>query len=203
MNAPLKGQASKQGSIVGEYGTVPEAGTVRLERMLPGPIERVWAYLTESEKRGKWFAAGSMELRAGGKLEFHFHNSKLAPQAEPTPERFKQYEGMTSSGQVTRCEPPHLLSFTWSDEQAGESEVTFELADRNGEVLMVLTHRRLPNRAEMVSVASGWHVHVGVLVDQLNGHEPKPFWSALERLEAEYDKRLPAENRVASPPNNG
>ncbi len=37
----LKEQAGKQGSIVGEYGIAPEAGTVRLERMLPGPIERV------------------------------------------------------------------------------------------------------------------------------------------------------------------
>lgn len=188
-------QAGTQGSIIGEYGISPEAGTVRLERMLPGPIERVWAYLTESEKRGKWFASGPMELRAGGKLEFHFHNSKLAPQAEPTPERFKQYEGMTSPGRVTRCEPPNLLSFTWGDEQSGESEVTFELSSRDKEVLMVLTHRRLPNRREMISVASGWHVHVGVLIDQLKGREPQPFWSTLERLEAEYDQRLPAENR--------
>ena len=203
MNAQSKQQAGQQGSIVGEYGIAPEAGTVRLERMLPGPIERVWAYLTDSEKRGKWFASGPMELRAGGKLEFHFHNSKLAPQAEPVPERFKQYEGMTSSGRVTRCEPPHLLSFTWGEEQGDESEVTFELADRSGEVLMVLTHRRLPNRKEMVGVASGWHVHVGVLIDQLNGREPKPFWSTLEKLEAEYDKRLPAENRAASSLNNG
>jgi uncharacterized protein YndB with AHSA1/START domain len=188
-------QAGTQGSIIGEYGISPEAGTVRLERMLPGPIERVWAYLTESEKRGKWFASGPMELRAGGKLEFHFHNSKLAPQAEPTPERFKQYEGMTSPGRVTRCEPPNLLSFTWGDEQSGESEVTFELSSRDKEVLMVLTHRRLPNRREMINVASGWHVHVGVLIDQLKGREPQPFWSTLERLEAEYDQRLPAENR--------
>lgn len=194
MNAKLKEQAGKQGSIDAEFGISPEAGTVRLERILPGPIERVWAYLTESEKRGKWFASGPMELRAGGKLEFHFHNSKLAPHAEPTPERFKECEGMTSSGRVTRCEPPHLLSFTWGEELGDESEVTFELADRDGEVLMVLTHRRLRNRSEMVSVASGWHVHAGVLIDQLRGREPKPFWSTLEKLEAEYDKRLPAEN---------
>ncbi len=198
MNAQLKEQAGKQESIVGEYGSAPAAGTVRLERMLPGPIGRVWAYLTESDKRGKWFASGPMELRAGGKLEFHFHNSQLALQAEPTPERFKECEGMISSGRVTRCEPPHLLSFTWGEEQGDESEVTFELAERGGEVNMVLTHRRLPNRKEMISVASGWHVHVGILIDQLNGREPKPFWSTLERLEAEYEKRLPAENRAAN-----
>jgi uncharacterized protein YndB with AHSA1/START domain len=97
---------------------------------------------------------------------------------------------MTSHGRVTRCEPPHVLTFTWGEGQ-DESEVTFELSERSGAVLLVLTHRRLRNRTEMVNVAGGWHVHVGILIDVLNGREPKPFWSKLEGLEAEYDKRLP------------
>lgn len=197
MKAELKEQYNNQPAITGEYGKITEAGTVRLERVLPGPIERVWAYLTESEKRGKWFAAGTMELRAGGRLEFHFHNSDLTPYDEPTPERYKKYEGMTSKGLVTRCEPPHLLSFTWGEEQGDESEVTFELADRDGKVLMVLTHRRLRNREEMISVASGWHAHVGILIDHLNGQEPKPFWSTHEKLEAAYQERFPAEDPAA------
>ncbi len=203
MKAELKEQVGKQGSIEGNYGIAPEAGTVRLERMLPGPIERVWAYLTDSDKRGKWFASGPMELREGGKLEFHFHNSKLSSHAEPTPERFQQYEGMTSTGQIIRCEPPHVLSFTWDDEQGDQSEVTFELADREGKVHMVLTHRRLRNRSEMISVASGWHAHLSILIDHLNDHEPGPFWSTIDRLEAEYDKRFPAEDRAASTTDEG
>jgi uncharacterized protein YndB with AHSA1/START domain len=126
-----------------EYGVSPEAGTLRLERTLPGPIERVWAYLTESEKRGKWFASGPMELKPGGKITFHFHHSQLAPDSGPPPEKYKDCEGMTSYGRVIRCEPPHLLSFMWGEEQGDESEVTFELSDRNGDVLLVLTHRWL------------------------------------------------------------
>ncbi len=180
-----------QESINDQYGTSPEANTVRLERKLPGPIERVWAYLTEPDKRAKWFAGGPMELRPGGKLTFHFHNSQLAPSSEPMPEKYKQYEGMTSNGEVTRCEPPHVLSFTWGEEPGDESEVTFELSDLQGEVLMVLTHRRLANRKMMVDVSGGWHAHVGVLADVLNGREPQPFWSKLEKLEAEYERRIP------------
>lgn len=194
MKAELKEQRSEQGVIRGDYGTVTEAGTVRLERVLPGPIERVWAYLTESDKRGKWFASGPMELRAGGRLEFHFHNSDLTPQPEPTPERFKKYEGMTSYGHVIRCEPPRLLSFNWGEESGDESEVTFELTDKDGQVFMVVTHRRLRNREAMVSVAAGWEVHVGILIDLLNERELQPFWSSYARLEAEYDKRFPAED---------
>ena len=71
--------------------------------------------------------------------------------------------------------------------------MTFELSERGDEVLMVLTHRQLRNRQEMVSVASGWHVHVGVLIDQLNGRETQPFWAKIEKMEAEYEKRIPAE----------
>jgi uncharacterized protein YndB with AHSA1/START domain len=188
MNAQTKKEPEGN---VGEYGEVIGERAVRLERLLPGPIERVWAYLTESEKRKKWFAGGPMELRPGGKIEFEFHNSELAPAGEPMPEKFKEYEGMKSPGRVIRCEPPHVLSFMWGEEPGDESEVTFELSERGDRVHLVLTHRQLSNRQEMVSVASGWHVHVDVLIDQLNGRELQPFWSKTEKLEAEYDKRFP------------
>jgi hypothetical protein len=44
----------------------------------------------------------------------------------------------------------------------------------------------------MVRVGSGWHTHLGILLDRLSGREPRPFWSTHARLEAEYDRRLPA-----------
>ena len=34
-----------------DYGVVTAPDTVKIERMLPGPIERVWAYLTDPAKR--------------------------------------------------------------------------------------------------------------------------------------------------------
>ena len=46
-----------------EYGVVTDARTIWMKRLLPGPIERVWDYLTDSTKRGKWFASGKMDLR--------------------------------------------------------------------------------------------------------------------------------------------
>jgi len=175
-----------------DYAVVTGPATVRLERLLPGPLERVWAYLTESEKRGKWFASGPMELRPGGRVELHFKHAELSPTSEPTPERFKKYEaGDVSYGQVIRSEPPRLLTFKW-EELDGESEVTFELSARGDKVLLIVTHRQLPDRKTMVGVAGGWHAHVGILIDHLSGRDPKPFWSTFEKLEAEYDRRLPA-----------
>ena len=45
-----------------EYGVKTAPDTLRIERTLPGPIERVWTYLTDPAKRATWFARGPMEL---------------------------------------------------------------------------------------------------------------------------------------------
>ncbi|MGH9889503.1 MAG: SRPBCC domain-containing protein, partial [bacterium] len=97
-----------------EYGSVIEQGTVRFERVLPGPIERVWAYLTDAELRGTWFASGPMELRAGGKAELYFDHANLAPPGEVIPEKHKAIEGgITMTMRIARCEPPRVLAYTW------------------------------------------------------------------------------------------
>ena len=173
-----------------DYGVVTEARTVRFERVMPGPIERVWSYLTESDKRGRWLASGDMELRVGGRVELKFHHAELSANVGPTPERFKQYEaGHTSVGRITRCDPPRLLSFTWGD--TNDSEVTFELTPRGADVLLVVTHRRLRDRAEMLGAAGGWHAHLDVLVNNLSGRKDGPFWSTVTGVEHEYEKRIP------------
>jgi uncharacterized protein YndB with AHSA1/START domain len=175
-----------------DYGIVIEPGTLRLERVLPGPIERVWAYLTESEKRGKWLAAGQMELKVGGRVELHWRPENLT--AEKTPlDKYKNPEcGDTMHGSITRCDPPHVLSYTWG-EKPEISEVTFELSPQGADVLLVITHRRLGDRKRIVGVASGWHTHVDILVDHLNSREPQPFWSTITKLEDEYNQRIAAE----------
>lgn len=177
-----------------DYGVLTAPDTVRFERVLPGPIERVWAYLTESEKRGRWLASGEMKLRPGGSAEFHFKHQTLSPQPEAVPDKYRQYEnGVSFSGRVVRSEPPRLLVFTWPEEDGTESEVTFELAGRGDEVLLTLTHRRLRSREVRLSVAAGWHTHLGILADRLAGREPRPFWSTHARLEAEYEGRFAKE----------
>ena len=46
----------------GAYGELIEPTTLKIERLLPGPIERVWSYLTESDLRRQWLASGRMEM---------------------------------------------------------------------------------------------------------------------------------------------
>lgn len=176
-----------------EFGVITEAGTVRFERLLPGPIDRVWSYLTDSDKRGTWLARGIMEQRVGSTMELEFRHADLSPTVEETPERYRDKDcGGAVVARITRCEPPRLLAMTWEDGPQPASEVTFELAPRGDKVLLALTHRRLGDRAMMVSVAGGWHTHLAILADNLNGVTPRPFWSTHERAAAEYERRIPA-----------
>jgi uncharacterized protein YndB with AHSA1/START domain len=169
-----------------DLGTTTEQGTIRLERLLPGPIERVWAYLTESDKRATWFAGGTFDLRAGGKADLHFDHSNIS--SEKTPD---EYKGKRSdwSETITRVEPPRLLSYTFTH-GGPESEVTFELETRGKDVLLVLTHRRIVDRKTKIGLASGWDAHVRILEDRLNGVEPRPFWTTHAKLKGEYEARL-------------
>jgi uncharacterized protein YndB with AHSA1/START domain len=188
MNPEPNGNPTDRPQAVKEYGIVTGPGTVRFERVLPGSVERAWAYLTESEKRGKWLASGEMELWIGGRVELNFYHADLSPVAEPVPEKYQAMaDGCSMTGRVTRCEPPRLLSYTWGGGMGEESEVIFELTPTPGGVLLVLTHVRLSeDPARLANVAAGWHTHLGILADHLNGRTPRGFWSAHTRMEAEY-----------------
>lgn len=175
-----------------DYGTVTEAGAVRFERLLPAPAERVWDYLTDSGLRGKWFAAGPMELRPGGGVTLVFRNADLSPDDDEVPEKFRKYEGFESKGEIVRAEPPRLLVFNWIEEPGRSTEVSFELEPRGDRTLLTLTHRRLADRAAMVDVSGGWHLHLDVLEDVLAGRTPRPFWARQAALDEEYQGRIPA-----------
>lgn len=176
-----------------DYGELITPDTVRFERRLPGPIERVWSFLTESDKRARWLCAGETELRAGGNVAMVFENAKLssAPDIAP-PEKYKDMPDCVSfAGTVTRCDPPVLLSHTWGFE--GEfSEVSYELTALGDEVLLVLTHKRLKTPDERMSVTAGWHTHLDILRDVLMEKEPQPFWARHTVLESEYEALLAA-----------
>jgi uncharacterized protein YndB with AHSA1/START domain len=51
------------------YGAYSEPATITIQRLLPGPIERVWSYLTDSDLRSRWLGAGEMEMKAGAPFE--------------------------------------------------------------------------------------------------------------------------------------
>src|SRR5262245_24419000 len=168
------------------YGTLSEDATLTLERLLPGSIDRVWAYLTESELRRQWLAAGTMEMRVGSPVELVWRNNELMENPGQPPEGFGGEHRMES--EITELDPPYRLSISWGS----TGGVTFELEPVGDMVRFTVTHRRIPDRSIMLNVSAGWHTHLDVLAARLAGEEPRPFWDSWASLKAEYDRRLPA-----------
>lgn len=170
-----------------EYGELVASDTLRIERTLPGPIERVWDYIVDGEKRRLWLAGGAIEPRIGGHVQHDFDNSKISDNDDTPPEKYAKYAGpMQLEGEVLEYDPPRLLAYTWGK----NSRVRFELSKQGKDVRLVLTHERLPNRDEILSVSAGWHTHLGILQDVLASNAARPFWRTHTKLEREYDARL-------------
>lgn len=175
-----------------EHGVITEAGAIRFERLLPGPIERVWEYLTDSEKRGRWLASGPMDVRPGGEFEYVWRNSELTDHDDPVPEKFANYAEHRMAGHIIAADPPRRLVHGWDESGQSPNEVVFELAERGTNVLLTLTHRRLSSRAGMIDVAGGWHTHLDILQAKLEERDPPPFWATHSRVAAEYQRLIPA-----------
>jgi uncharacterized protein YndB with AHSA1/START domain len=167
------------------YGVLTEPATVRIERLLPGPVERVWAYLTESNLRRQWLAAGDMELKVGTPFELVWRNDELTDPPGERPDGFGGEHRMQS--RIIELDPPRRIAFTWG----GSGDVSFDLEPQGDEVLVTVVHRRLPDRATLLKVAAGWHSHLDVLVARATGKPAAPFWDAFLRLETEYAARIP------------
>ncbi len=167
------------------YGTLPEPATLRIERLLPGPIERVWSYLTQSDLRRQWLASGTMDLRLGAPFELTWRNDELTEPPGARPPGFSEEHRMEST--ITALDPPRFLAFAW-----GGGEVSFNLEPRGEKVLLTVVHKRVSDRTNLVRVSGGWHVHLDILAARLAGTRPAPFWDTWSRLRDEYDRRIPA-----------
>lgn len=168
------------------FGELIEPATLKIQRLLPGPVERVWAYLTDSDKRRLWLASGTMETKAGAPFELTWRNDELTDPPGRRPEGMGGTHTIQST--ILACDPPHSLSFTFGT--AGE--VAFTLEEKGSDVLLTVIHKRVPDRSVLLNVSAGWHMHLDVLAARLKGEKPEPFWDGITRLKAEYTRRLPA-----------
>jgi uncharacterized protein YndB with AHSA1/START domain len=148
--------------------TITERSTLTFVRHLPGRIERVWAYLTDPTFLAKWFSDGVVADRAGGEVRFD----------------------MGATGRVTAYEPPHLLEYTWNEEDASvgpvaDSLVRWELAEESSGVRLTLKHSRLPE-IEVLGHGAGWHAFLQRLSATIDGRDPEPVEELFARLKPEY-----------------
>lgn len=168
------------------YGVLIEPATLKIQRLLPGPIERIWSYLTESDLRRQWLAAGEMDVKEGSAFTLTWRNAELSDTPGQRPEGMPEEHSMES--RIIEADPPHKLVFAWGD----NGDVSIALEPKGERVLLTLIHRRLRDRKTSVMVGAGWHAHLDVLVARVSGEQVASFWDTWVRLRADYDQRIPA-----------
>ena len=148
----------------GEMSSVP---CVTFTRTLPGPLEKVWAHLTDTKLLPAWFGGdSSIEPRQGGVVRLM---------------------GGHIRGVVTQWQPPKKLVYTWNVfgpndgreavSEYPESYPTFELAPHGEDVVLTFRHFPIVNRF-VPQNAMGWHTMLDILEATLGGAkvEERPFY---------------------------
>jgi uncharacterized protein YndB with AHSA1/START domain len=150
-----------------DLGEMFRAPGVRFWRRLPGPIERVWAHLTDPARLSGWYDAGStIEPRAGGAVNLNGGHIK---------------------GVVTQWRPPVKFAHTWNVFGPGEtvsaypeSYLTLELAPAEAEVALTLIHLPVLDRFEPQN-AMGWATFLDIIEDTVKGREVQPRHAYMAR----------------------
>ena len=179
------------------YGEYIDAQTVRFERVLPAPIDRVWEFLTKAELLASWIADGDIVERVGAKIY-------LDQDTDRVPFRMK---GAKIEGTVLRVERPRLLEYSWVVEHVGkklESVVTFELAPQgDSKTRLAITHRPILE-GFFALTGSGWHTHLDTLTARLKGDEPAPLMQRFQAVLPRYrELAKPYEDKPAFDPTAG
>lgn len=141
-----------------DKGEMSKLACVTFTRRLSGPIEKVWAHLTEPHLLPAWFGGNSrIEPRQGGAVHLM---------------------GGHVRGVVTQWQPPHKLIYTWNVFSPGdgpdavstypESYPTFELQAEGSKVLLTFRHFPILDRF-IPQNAMGWHTMLDILETALAG----------------------------------
>lgn len=157
--------------------------TIRFVRVLDAPVETVWRYLTDAELRGRWFASGPLEQKAGGTVDLLFDHDNLSADAVPYPEKYKAHHCARGQETVVAIDPPHMLAFSWDGGKEGVAR--FELTAEGERTRLTLTHSGISGPAPMANFGGGWHSHLAVLQGVLRGEPVRDFWALHARSEAE------------------
>jgi uncharacterized protein YndB with AHSA1/START domain len=176
-----------------EFGKLVAPHTVVFERLLPGPIEKVWSFLADSDKRGEWFTSGALP-RVGEPFEMTFHHADYSPHKSPPPPGYENVdrEPQTMTSTLLALEPPHRLAFSFGNPDAAgiASEVDIRLTPQaDGMVRLTLTHSKLRDRDFALKISGGWHSHLTMLQYKAEEKVPPSIWDVWRKYDGVYDKR--------------
>jgi uncharacterized protein YndB with AHSA1/START domain len=161
--------------------------TIRVERSLDAPIDKVWRYLTEAELRGRWFMGGT-DAQAGGEFDLVVDHDRLSDDDAPYPESYAAFKGTVWSESVIRFDPPRLLETTFQGGKNGK--VTYELSAEGNRTRLVLTHSGITSPSGFQDFGGGWNSHLTVLEERLAGRGVRNFWELHARSREAVAKAL-------------
>jgi len=161
--------------------------TIRLERLLDAPPEKVWRYLTEADLRRQWFMGGT-DARPDGQFELLNDHDNLSDEDAPYPDDYAPYKGRTWPETVLRFDPPRLLETTFQSGKNGV--VTYELRAEGGRTRLTVTHSGITSPTGFQDFGGGWNSHMIVLQERLAGRSVRNFWELHRRSRDAVAKAL-------------
>jgi uncharacterized protein YndB with AHSA1/START domain len=155
--------------------------TLRFERQLAHPVEKVWRAITEPDHRDRWFPqriVGPFEVGA----EVRFVDDPNMPA-----------EGF--GGRWTTIDPPHLLELEW-----GTDRLRIELTEVAGGCRLVFTDQ-LSDTEHAARTAAGWHLCLDSLDAELDGRPiPELDEARFYEVHDAYLVDMPGPRHVWGPP---
>ncbi|MEA3055738.1 MAG: hypothetical protein QOD30_1170, partial [Actinomycetota bacterium] len=131
-----------------DLGTLVDERTIRFERRLAAPVERVWHAVTDPDEMRSWFpSAVQGERKIGAPLRFPFDDNVAD----------------AFTGEVTEWEPSRVFGFTWNHDQ-----LRIELTPDGDGTLLVFTHQ-VYDASIAARTGAGWHTCLANLGAHLGG----------------------------------
>ena len=158
-------------TVATDHAEMMRVPAVRFERLLPGPMERIWEFLSDTGRLPAWYGDGVIEPRLGGSVMLMAGHVR---------------------GVIARWQPPRRLTYSWNVFADGEDKSSYpesylalELEPRGGDVLLTLTHLPVLERFEKRN-AMGWHSYLDMLEAAVRGARPEPREVHMKRNAARY-----------------
>jgi uncharacterized protein YndB with AHSA1/START domain len=158
-----------------------QAGHARMlviGRSLPQPIGEVWNALTDPARFSAYFADLQGDFRRGGDYEV----------------------AGFSQGTIVRCDPPRLLTVSWTPPHGNAGEAEIHLTDEDGTTRVELLYASVRKRFAVVdpevnewAAGPGWEIVLDNLTAHLEGREvrpPNPDWQVDWQVMEAADREL-------------
>lgn len=166
--------------------------TLRYERDLAHPIDRVWHVLTDEGETAYWFPGkiiGPREVGATVKFEFGRKPAgvmadDLAALIDSKQAAFENAPSEVFEGRIEVFDPPRVFALTWAGDQ-----LRFELTVQGNGTKLVFDYTFV--EAEAADVGAGWHISLDWLSRRLGDDSALITRADFEELEGLYKRAMP------------